>query len=196
MRALITTFVISVLSVSALAQDQDEVVRLPGQGELKLEAVDYVEDIGRLIPGGGLLLSFDTDKNKEITPEELESGIEAAFLLADRNKDGRMTPLEQIKWTQTLPSHDVSLANPARFDPNLDRVVRNEEFHDVIMILATQHMDEVTGIIHVSALKSTQQGRLPPEEVERAPNRRPVAEEEGASPQRTRQRSAGGGGGS
>lgn len=165
----------------AQAED-DGLVRLPGQGELKSDTT-YVEGIGRLVPGGGLLLSFDADQDMQITPSEISAGIEAAFLKADENEDGRITPLEQIKWTETLPTRDASLANPARFDPNLDRSVRNEEFRDVILAFATIHADETTGIIPVVNLKSAQQGRLPQEEPEFAPARQET--EDTAPPART-----------
>jgi len=175
--------------------DDDGLVRLPGQGELKPDAT-YIEGIGRLVPGGGLLLSFDADQDMQITPDEISAGIEAAFLKADENEDGRITPLEQIKWTETLPTRDASLANPARFDPNLDRSVRDEEFRDVIFAFAAIHADEQTGIIPVTNLKSAQQGRLPQEEPEFAPARQET--EEAEPPTRTartsqRQRRTGGG---
>jgi len=179
--------------------EDDGLVRLPGQGELKPDAT-YIEGIGRLVPGGGLLLSFDADRDMQITPAEISAGIDAAFLKADHNEDGRITPLEQIKWTQTLPTRDASLANPARFDPNLDRSVRNEEFRDVIFAFAAIHADEATGIIPVENLKSTQQRRLPQEEPELAPARTDTDEAEAPArtprTQRTSQRQRRTGGGS
>lgn len=176
--------------------EDDGLVRLPGQGELKPDAA-HIEGIGRLVPGGGLLLSFDTDKDMQITPAEISAGIEAAFLKADENEDGRITPLEQIKWTETLPTRDASLANPARFDPNLDRSVRDEEFRDVIFAFAAIHADEQTGIISVTNLKSTQQERLPQEEAELAPDRRETEDTEApARTRRTAQRQRRTGGGS
>lgn len=166
------------LPSASLAQD-DDLIHLPGQGEIKTDAVGYVSDIGRLIPGGGLLLSFDADRDGNITEDEINTGIDEAFLAADANEDGRMTPLEQRKWASTLPSHDESLKNPARFDPNLDRVVRTTEFRDIITDFAALHMDETTGSIPVVALRSRQRGRVPQEELELAPDRplEPVEEE-------------------
>ena len=152
------------------ATAQEDLVRLPGQGEVKSEAA-HIEGIGRLIPGGGMLMSFDADRDGNITPTELNEGIKAAFTKADANADGRMTPLEQIKWTKTLPTRDISLNNPARFDPNLDRRVRYEEFTEIILGFAALHADPETGIVRVLALKSEQQGRAPQEEPEFAPKR-------------------------
>lgn len=182
LRMIVACFTCLVLPMAASA-DQD-LVRLPGQGELKPDAAAYASDIGRLIPGGGLLLSFDTNRDGRITDAEISTGIEAAFIFADANADGRMTPLEQIKWTETLPTRDASLANPARFDPNLDRVVRNEEFNEIVHAFAARYKDETIGAIPVEALKSKQRGRLAPEEPEAAPARRDIAEED--APERTR----------
>lgn len=143
-------FLLALQSLSANAQS--ELVQLPGQGELK-DDIPTAAGIGRLIPGGGLLLSFDSDQNGDITQSEVDEGIALAFEKADANEDGRITPLEQIKWTESLPTRDVSLANPARFDPNLDRSVRSDEFTAIIKAFAEIHMDETTGTIPVVALK-------------------------------------------
>ena len=156
---------------------EDEILRLPGQGELKPEAAKIIgSDTGRLIAGGGLLLSFDTDADGIVTPDELDDGIEAAFETADRNADGRMTPLEQMTWAESLPTRDTSLANPSRFDPNLDRVVREAEFADVVRNLAAGLADETTGDIHHDQLKSQTTGRRVIEEPVAPPRREKQAE--------------------
>jgi len=156
----------SILCVLALplagVHAQDEPERLPGRGELKAD-VPTAAGLGRLIPGGGLLLSFDSDQDGFITKPEIEEGIAAAFLKADENEDDRITPLEQIKWSDSLPTRDVSLANPARFDPNLDRSVRRDEFTNIIMDFAAIHTDELTGLIPVTALKYKGKGRPSPQ---------------------------------
>lgn len=170
MRGFTALYLCLALGVGS-ASAQDDLIRLPGQGELKSEAT-YVKGIGRLIPGGGLLLSFDANRDGEITPTEITQGVQAAFIKADQNEDGRITPLEQIRWTETLPTRDVSLANPARFDPNLDRSVRNEEFSEIIHAFAAIHIDEATGNIPILNLKSAQQGRAPQQEPEFAPKRK------------------------
>lgn len=139
---------------------EDEIVRLPGQGELKPEAARIVgDDTERLIAGGGLILSFDTDANGRVTPDELQAGVAAAFENADKNEDGRITPLEQMAWADRLPTRDTSLANPARFDPNLDRVVRETEFSEVVLTFAATLADETTGDVHLEKLKSRVLGR-------------------------------------
>ena len=151
----------------ASAQDED-LVRLPGQGEIKEDA-PRVSGVQRLVPGGGLLLSFDTDSDGQITQAEVASGINAAFKAADANGDKRISPLEQISWSKRLPTRDASLENPARFDPNLDRIVKEPEFTEIVYLLAGVYADETTGNINVANLKASEQRRRPQEEPELVP---------------------------
>jgi len=172
------------LAATALAQSsetqpvsvEDEIVRLPGQGELKPEAAKTIVGADRLISGGGLILSFDADADGRVTPDELETGVAIAFETADRNDDGRITPLEQMAWADGLPTRDTSLANPARFDPNLDRVVREAEFTDVVVSFASGLADETTGDIHVERLTSNITGRRAIEEPVAPPRRETEAD--------------------
>ncbi len=155
-RALILALLASCLGASpVLAQDQDdEIVRLPGQGFTKPEARKGRNLPDRLVPGGGLFVSFDLDADGQITPAERAIGIAAAFEQADTNADGELTAFEQISWAGGLPTHDDTLANPVRFDPNLDRSVSRDEFADVIGELATHYADASSGIIAIAALKA------------------------------------------
>ena len=145
------------MTAPALSQtapdDGEELLRLPGSGEFRPD-LTKPRALDRLVPGGGLLMSFDADEDGVITSEEVALGIPAAFAKADDNEDGRITPLEQVRWSETLPTRDTSLANPARFDPNLDRAVRIEEFQDVITVFAAIYADETTGNITLDALKA------------------------------------------
>ena len=127
----------------AIAQQaDDDIVRLPGQGFTKPEAHKRRGTPDRLVAGGGLFLSFDTDGDGRITRAELEAGTAAAFAKADANGDGHLTAFEQIKWAESLPTRDDTLANPVRFDPNLDRRVSPEEFETVIAELAEHYVEE------------------------------------------------------
>ena len=152
-RIALAAAVVTSLASAAAAQTQAEsdVVRLPGQGELKLptEAEGILQ---RLVPGGGLILSFDTDRDGVITPDEVATGIDHAFNEADANGNGSLTALEQQDWANSLPTRDESLANPVRFDPNLDRTVSLEEFTQVISNLAAGYADPDTGRIDVEDL--------------------------------------------
>ncbi len=141
------------LGLSAYAQEEDEIVRLPTPGEVKPDAPFKDNRPKRLVPGGGLFLSFDINADGRISPSELDAGIKAAFASADASGDGALTALEQQAWAESLPTHDDSLANPVRFDPNLDRMVSASEFSSVIGQLAVSYA-EPSGDILVASLKA------------------------------------------
>lgn len=145
---------IATVPVSAEAEDDgegDDIVRLPGQGLVKPDTPSAQRNLGKLVPGGGLFASFDADDDGRISSIELSDGIQAAFLAADANGDGQIVALEQQDWAAGLPTRDDSLANPVRFDPNLDRAVTFEEFAAVIIQLATNYQDD-QGVIELAKL--------------------------------------------
>jgi len=172
------------LSFSAHAQavDEDEIVRLPGQGEVRSSDVRQRAQADRLKPGAGLFLTFDSNEDGRISQFEIDAGIPIAFQKADKNGDGYLTALEQQDWAASLPTRDDSLANPFRFDPNLDRRVDLDEFTTVIVNLGTDYADESSGDIIVADLKAPRQRgdgrRNPADEVlerrrdDRAPGQR------------------------
>lgn len=134
-------------------QTEDTLLRLPKNNSLEVE--EEISTVGtgqKLVPGGGLLLSFDTNDDGIIAQDEVEAGIIAAFAKADANSSGSLTPIEQIKWAESLEPYDASLANPVRFDPNLNRSVSRNEFTVVVRSLASNLVDEETGLLEVSRL--------------------------------------------
>ena len=150
MRALIASLVLSfALPLTAGASgdeadgtETDEIVRLPGQQAGQPDKIALRGGKAeRLVPGGVLIASFDADGNGVISQDELREGIAAAFALADANGDGELTALEQQAWAANMPVRDDTLANPVRFDPNLDRIVTYEEFYAVIQQLAASYQD-------------------------------------------------------
>ncbi|MCR9268354.1 MAG: hypothetical protein NXH72_00055 [Hyphomonadaceae bacterium] len=168
---------------SAQAQvEDDELVLLPGQGEVRNPALRERAKADRLKPGAGLLLTFDQDEDGRISAGEIDAGIPIAFRSADSNADGYLTALEQQDWAASLPTRDDSLANPFRFDPNLDRRVDLDEFTLVISNLGLDYADESSGDILVADLKAPQSKRddrrdrfeeiSRPRQGERNPNRR------------------------
>lgn len=153
--AALTLALVMFSAAPALAQDaDDEIVRLPGQGFTKPESRIARGTPERLVPGGGLFLSFDTNADGRITHEELLAGTAAAFLKADANADGALTAFEQISWADSLPTRDDTLANPVRFDPNLDRTVSEAEFEAVITELAAHYVSKEGNDILISDLKA------------------------------------------
>ena len=150
-------------AIPAAAQvDEDEIVRLPGQGEVREPGLRERAQADRLKPGAGLFLTFDEDQDGRINSAEIETGIPIAFSAADKNSDGYLTALEQQDWAASLPTRDDSLANPFRFDPNLDRRVDLDEFTLVINNLGLDYADEETGDIIVADLKAPKTKRERP----------------------------------
>ena len=142
------------LVIAPASADEDEIVRLPKQGEVRdAETRDRVK-ADRLKPAGGLFVSFDTDQNGSISPDEIAAGIPLAFANADANEDGSLTALEQRAWADELPTRDDTLANPVRFDPNLDRRVELSEFATVIQGLGIDYADAISGDILITSLKA------------------------------------------
>ena len=95
---------VACVSVSAHAQaEEDELVRLPGQGELRDDSLRQRAQADRLKPGAGLFITFDTNNDGRISQAELDAGIPAAFTQADSNEDGYLTALEQQDWARSLP---------------------------------------------------------------------------------------------
>lgn len=125
--------------------DADEIVRLPGQLAARPDRKPPPGGMPgkgeRLVAGGVLILSFDTNGDGTVSRPELNAGIKAAFAEADANGDGQLTALEQQAWAASMPVRDDTLANPVRFDPNLDRIVTLEEFTTVIYQLAASYED-------------------------------------------------------
>lgn len=127
--------------------DMDELVRLPGQAAGQPDKISLPGGkVERLVPGGVLIVSFDANRDGVISRDELVEGIAVAFAEADANGDGEMTALEQQAWAASMPVRDDTLANPVRFDPNLDRIVTYEEFYTVVLQLAATYQDSAGDI--------------------------------------------------
>ena len=137
----------------------DEIVRLPASGEVRSQEDRERLRADRLKPGGGLLASFDSNGDGRISRAELKTGIAAAFEAADANSDGELTALEQKAWADSLPTRDNSLANPVRFDPNLDRRVSLAEFSAVITNLWADYRDDGDRELRVASLKAPKDER-------------------------------------
>lgn len=156
--ALVSVLLFPLLGQPAFAED-DSLLRLPGSGEVKSERDKSILKTDRLKPGGGLLASFDRDGDGRISEGELERGIERAFIDADASGDGVLTAIEQQKWAASLPTRDDSLANPVRFDPNLDRQVSFREFSSVISDLSRDYRGAGHAELRVASLRAPKDER-------------------------------------
>lgn len=170
-----------VFAVPAEAQSNDsDLVRLPGQGTLKAGmpggppgGPEAGERAQRFVPAGGLLLSFDSNDDGIVTPTERSQGTVKAFTVADSDGNGTLSAFEQQEWAENLPTHDDSLANPVRFDPNLDRMVSLEEFRAVIDTIAEAYASHPDGSINVADLHAPEPEREPREREGGMPPPRP-----------------------
>ena len=140
----------------------DTLVRLPKQMQGRFLRRFRADNL-KFVPGGALILSFDKDNNELISRSELENGINEAFDLADKNFSGYLSIFEQKEWARTLEIRDDTLANPVRFDPNLNGSVSYEEFAGVILMLAEQYENE-KGTIHLEALIQIDEEDIKPED--------------------------------
>jgi len=138
----------SCLLATADVAGGDDIVRLPGEAGSRSDRAPGQPKGMRYVPAGGLFAGFDADEDGMISREELAAGIRSAFAEADTNQDAILTALEQQAWAASLRVRDDTLANPVRFDPNLDRVVTFEEFESVLLQIARSYQDE-RGVIDI-----------------------------------------------
>ena len=137
--------------VDSLQSSDESVVRLPERMQRRFMGRFRSTESLKFVPGGALILSFDEDEDEQVNRYELERGIDEAFNLADKNLNGYLSVFEQKEWASTLEVQDDTLANPVRFDPNLNGSISYEEFAGVISLLAKQYESE-KGIIHLESL--------------------------------------------
>lgn len=134
--------VVSVATVApASAQDIDRIDRItgaagPGGGVRAPEGVKVV------VPGALVFASFDATHDGIITDDEIASGAEQAFAIADRNGDGVITGFEQSDWAAAMGDPTGVLANAMTFDIDLDRSVTSSEFTAGLKRIAAQIASE------------------------------------------------------
>lgn len=109
------------LALSGLASAQE---RLPYRGGANSDLTG-----ARYIKAGALLLAtFDANKDLEISKEEIQYGARLAFVYADGDGNGQITPLEQRAWAGRLTSETDVIANPSLFPSAIPGMVTEDEF--------------------------------------------------------------------
>lgn len=151
--------------VDSLQSSDESVVRIPERMQRRFMGRFRSADRLKFVPGGALILSFDEDEDQQVNQYELERGIDEAFNLADKNLNGYLSVFEQKEWASTLEVQDDTLANPVRFDPNLNGSISYEEFAGVISLLAKQYESE-KGIIHLESLVQIKEEERKPDDEE------------------------------
>ncbi|MAP94392.1 MAG: hypothetical protein CMK07_05515 [Ponticaulis sp.] len=92
-------------------------------------------------PGGILFSTFDANKDFEITEDEIEVGARQAFVFADADGDGYMSPLEQRNWAGRISSESDVLANPTTFLSALPGQVTEDEFVEGLLTFSQRFAD-------------------------------------------------------
>ncbi len=92
------------------------------------------------VPRAGALLfaSFDVNADYKIDTNELKTGLEKAFIIADRDKSGALTLVELERWrVMALGSEQAAPGNYA-FTPDFSRRIDKARFLAVLTKLAAQ----------------------------------------------------------
>lgn len=134
------------LTAPTLAQE-----RLPYRGGDAIGQNDPRAGARYVHPGALLLAMLDENKDLEITGDEIESGARLAFVHADQDQNGVLTPLEQRAWAGRLSSETDLIANPRIFPSAIPNQVTEEEFVFGIITLSQRFEDE-DGRVFMSAL--------------------------------------------
>jgi hypothetical protein len=85
-------------------------------------------DVRIVSPGALVWASFDRNLDGRVTDAEIDAVAPAAFRIADGNRDGALSGLEQGDWAASMGAAADVVANPMTFDADLDKVVTEQEF--------------------------------------------------------------------
>ena len=128
------------LSGAALAQERLPYRGGPGQNPDQTGA--------RFIKAGALLLAtFDANKDLIISPAEIEEGARLAFVYADADGSGELTPLEQRAWAGRVTSDTDVIANPSLFPSAIPGMVTADEFVIGLVTFAQRFEDDAGQVL-------------------------------------------------
>src|ERR1043165_4143669 len=79
-----------------------------------------------------MFVSWDTNGDLVVSPDEIEAGIAREFARADSNHDGRIEPIEFQAWANVVLGGGQMGPYRLDFDRNVDNVISREEFANEI----------------------------------------------------------------
>ncbi len=79
-----------------------------------------------------MFISWDTNGDLVVSPDEIEAGIAREFERADTNHDGRIEPIEFQAWANAVLGGGQMGPYRLDFDRNVDNVISREEFANEI----------------------------------------------------------------
>ena len=79
-----------------------------------------------------MFISWDTNGDLVVSPDEIEAGINREFQRADTNHDGRIEPIEFQAWQNAVLGGSQMGPYRLDFDRNVDNVITREEFANEI----------------------------------------------------------------
>ena len=79
-----------------------------------------------------MFVSWDTNGDLVVSPDEIEAGITREFERADANHDGRIEPIEFQAWANVVLGGGQMGPYRLDFDRNVDNVISREEFANEI----------------------------------------------------------------
>ncbi|MBI3438097.1 MAG: EF-hand domain-containing protein [Proteobacteria bacterium] len=79
-----------------------------------------------------MFVSWDTNGDLSVSPDEIEAGITREFNRADANHDGRIEPIEYQAWANAVLGGTNMGPYRLDFDRNVDNAITREEFANEI----------------------------------------------------------------
>jgi len=94
-----------------------------------------------------MFVSFDTDGNLSVAPEELEAGIPREWARADANSDGNLSPIEFQNWSNLVLGGSQMGPYRLDFDRNVDNTITREEFETEIRGRFSDYDEDSSGAL-------------------------------------------------
>jgi len=150
-RGTLKTGLLAAFCVTCIALPMSAQERLPYRGGDAIGQNDPRAGARYVHPGALLLAMLDENKDLEITEDEIDAGARLAFIHADQDQNGVLTPLEQRAWAGRLSSETDLIANPRIFPSAIPNQVTEAEFVFGIITLSQRFQNE-DGRVFMSAL--------------------------------------------